>query len=84
MPMLRCREVVDLVGSDMLAAQPLQVRVGVHLHLAMCRHCSAYARGLYRLRRLASGMLRQTSGTISQKREDLLTALRAAITDEVG
>jgi len=44
--MLRCRDVTELVGADALARAPLRDRIGVRLHLLMCRHCRAYVRSL--------------------------------------
>ena len=55
--MLRCRDVTELVGTDALPRAPLRDRIGVRLHLLMCRHCRAYVRSLRQLgetaRRLA-------------------------------
>ena len=47
--MLRCREVVALVASDAWRDLPVMRRVGVRLHLGMCRHCRAYARQLKKI-----------------------------------
>lgn len=59
--MLRCREVSELVGTDRLATASLRERIGVRMHLMMCRHCRAYARSLRRIaeasRRLAATVL---------------------------
>ena len=47
--MYRCSEVVRLVSSDeYLTAGPLK-RLGIRLHLAMCRHCTRYVRQLHAL-----------------------------------
>jgi len=37
-----CREVTALVAGDQLAARPLLTRLGVRVHLLMCRHCRRY------------------------------------------
>jgi len=47
--MLRCRQVVALIGSDEWRTAPLRRRFAVRLHLAMCRHCRAYAASLRRI-----------------------------------
>ena len=56
--MLRCRDVTELVGTDAVARASLRTRLGVQLHLLMCRHCRAYVRSLRQLaataRRLAT------------------------------
>lgn len=47
--MLKCREVVDLIGSDAWRTASLRRRVSLATHLAMCRYCRAYARSLRRI-----------------------------------
>ena len=47
--MLRCKEVAQLVASDAWREPPVTRRLGVWLHLAMCRHCRAYALQLRRI-----------------------------------
>lgn len=42
--MLKCREVEQKIGSDEILAAGLMERLAVRMHLAMCRHCSNYAR----------------------------------------
>lgn len=44
--MMTCRQVATLVSSGRLADQPLRVRLGVWLHLSMCRHCRRFRRQL--------------------------------------
>ena len=59
--MLRCRDVVQLIGTDSLAAAPWRQRLAVRLHLAMCEHCTAYARSLREIARAARALAgRQT------------------------
>lgn len=57
MPMLRCREVVDLLGTERWREEPLRHRLALAVHLAMCRFCRGYLRELRRIgaaaRRLA-------------------------------
>ncbi len=51
--MLRCREVSRLVSESMEHELPLRQRLGVWMHLAMCRLCAGFARQLRLLRRAA-------------------------------
>ncbi len=44
--MLTCKEVTTMISSDTLARRGWRARMGVKLHLMMCRHCSRYARQL--------------------------------------
>jgi hypothetical protein len=49
--MLRCREISKLVSESMERDLPLRQRLGVHVHLMMCRLCFGFARQLRLLRR---------------------------------
>lgn len=42
--MLTCKEVSTLVSTGGLDDAPLMRKLGVVLHLAMCRHCRAFRR----------------------------------------
>ncbi len=44
--MMICREAAELVASDGLEGAGWGRRLGVRLHLLMCRHCRRYARQL--------------------------------------
>jgi predicted anti-sigma-YlaC factor YlaD len=44
--MMTCKEVSTLVSTDDLQGAPLVKRLGVGMHLAMCRHCRAFRRQL--------------------------------------
>ncbi len=44
--MLRCNEVTRLVSSDEIRETSLRKRLGVRLHLMMCRSCRRYVREL--------------------------------------
>jgi anti-sigma factor ChrR (cupin superfamily) len=56
--MITCKEVSTLVSSGGLPAAPLTVRLGVRLHLAMCRHCRAFKHQLDALARTAGALNR--------------------------
>jgi NMD protein affecting ribosome stability and mRNA decay len=82
--MLPCREVVELVGTDRLASATIRERIGVRLHLLMCRHCRAYVRSLRRIaetaRRLAAAVSPAADG---EQTEHLLAAVRRAAAEQV-
>ena len=40
--MLLCKDVTRLAASEALQSAPLGRRLGVRLHLIMCRHCRRY------------------------------------------
>ena len=42
MKMMSCKEVNELVASDALAEAGFWQRLGLKLHLLMCRHCRNY------------------------------------------
>jgi hypothetical protein len=44
--MYRCSEVVRLISSDEYLASGIWKKLQIRLHLAMCEHCSRYARQL--------------------------------------
>lgn len=44
--MMTCKEVSTLLSTGQLDAAPLTRRLAVRLHLAMCRHCTAFRRQL--------------------------------------
>ncbi len=51
--MYRCSEVVRLIASDEYLAGGVLKKLGIRLHLAMCKHCARYAR---QLRALAASL----------------------------
>jgi hypothetical protein len=51
--MLSCKDVTRLVSESMDRSLPLGKRVGVHLHLLICRFCERYRRQLLLLRETA-------------------------------
>ncbi|MGI8958310.1 MAG: zf-HC2 domain-containing protein [Bryobacteraceae bacterium] len=57
--MLRCREVSELLSRDELGGAPRWTRLAVKVHLAMCRHCSRFARQLAQIRAAAIGSFAQ-------------------------
>jgi hypothetical protein len=53
--MVRCSEVAQLISSDEHLAAGFWKKLQIRLHLAMCEHCSRYAR---QLRALAAAFRR--------------------------
>ena len=51
--MMTCKHVSTLFSTGAVAAAPLTVRLGVRLHLLMCRHCRAFKRQIEALGRAA-------------------------------
>jgi hypothetical protein len=47
--MLSCREVTTLHATDALEHASWKTRMGVRMHLVMCRHCRRYVRELARI-----------------------------------
>lgn len=56
--MMTCKEVSTLLSTGQLDDAPLTRRLAVRLHLAMCRHCTAFRRQLERLARAAQAASR--------------------------
>ncbi len=56
--MMTCREVSTLVSTGGLSSAPLTVRLGVRLHLGMCRHCRAFSRQVNAIARAARSLTR--------------------------
>jgi predicted anti-sigma-YlaC factor YlaD len=75
--MLRCREVTELVGTDSLERAPLRTRLGVQIHLLMCRHCRAYVRSIRQIAATARQMAGETPAADSRV-EDVLREVRRA------
>ena len=51
--MFRCHDVSQMVSRSMDARLPLRHRLGVRMHLLMCRYCSLFSRQLVMLRKMS-------------------------------
>jgi hypothetical protein len=51
--MMTCHDVSTLVSTGGLPEAPLVRRLGVRMHLAMCRHCRAFRRQVETIGRAA-------------------------------
>jgi hypothetical protein len=54
--MLRCNEVTRLVASERLQTAGLMTRLGVRMHLMVCRYCRRYVAQLRAIGRAARGL----------------------------
>ncbi len=75
--MLRCREVMELLATEGWREAPLSRRIGLALHLMMCRYCRSYRRALRRLGDAARTLYR-TATPDPRDIEQLLGAVRRA------
>ncbi len=50
--MLSCSQVTRAIASDEYLTEGFFQRLGIRMHLAMCRHCSRYFRQLRALARM--------------------------------
>lgn len=48
--MLNCKDVTLLISRSMDASLPVGKRIGVRIHLLMCRFCARYERHLLQIR----------------------------------
>jgi len=48
--MLSCRDVTQLISRSMDTSLPVGKRIGVRIHLLMCRFCARYERQLHLIR----------------------------------
>ena len=51
--MMTCHEVSTLVSKGSLEDAPFRRKLGVRMHLAMCRHCRAFRRQIETIARAA-------------------------------
>jgi anti-sigma factor ChrR (cupin superfamily) len=58
--MLRCKEVTRLVASEAIRTAPSMTRIGVRVHLTLCRHCRRYVRELARIGAAVRHLYRDT------------------------
>ncbi len=50
--MMSCRSVSELLSREQFRTAPFLTKVSVRAHLAMCRHCTRFARQLGQMRAL--------------------------------
>ena len=74
--MLRCREVVGLVGTGEWREAPLRVRLGLALHLMMCRNCRGYTRQIRAIGRWTGALYRAWPAQVEIER--IVSRIRTA------
>lgn len=69
--MLRCREVTRLCASESVRSAPWRTRIGVRVHLLLCRYCRRY---MWELRRIAEAarVLGREPADDMDRNEDLI------------
>ena len=69
--MMTCKEVSTLVSMGDVESAPLARRMGVWMHLAMCRHCRAFRREMALIGRVtrlvATAFEREPSGSFEDR-----------------
>ena len=55
--MLSCKDVTQLISRSMDHSLPIGKRIGVRLHLLMCKFCSRYERHLLLIRETVRGIV---------------------------
>jgi anti-sigma factor ChrR (cupin superfamily) len=73
--MMTCKEVSTAVASEDLARLSWGRRIGIHLHLLMCRHCRRYAAQLAAIGNAARRLYRAEPPTKSLE-ESILNSLK--------
>ena len=70
-PMMTCKEVSTLVSMGEVEHAPWRMRIGVWMHLAMCRHCRAFRREMALIGRVtrlvATAFEREPSGSFEDR-----------------
>ncbi len=79
--MIRCKEVATLLDTEQVAGKSLWRRIGVRLHLMMCRHCRRFERQLRQLRTGARSMRLAIDSEASAARLEQKIARTLGLTD---
>ncbi|HUP46636.1 MAG TPA: zf-HC2 domain-containing protein [Thermoanaerobaculia bacterium] len=74
--MLTCREVTAMIASDELPRRSWRDRLGVRLHLMMCRHCRRYAAQLAAIGRAVQRIYRGDESPPDSLERSVLDSLR--------
>ncbi len=81
--MLSCRDVTQLISRSMDTSLPLGSRIGVRIHLLICRFCARYERQLLLIResvrRLAAAEETGDRPTAEALSEEARERIRAAL-----
>ncbi|MGE0451381.1 MAG: hypothetical protein AB7Q29_17550 [Vicinamibacterales bacterium] len=71
--MKTCRDVATLLSASAMDDAPLRTRLGVWLHLSMCRHCRAFKRQLESLARATRSLAISRDAELPEDFEATLT-----------
>ena len=55
--LLTCKEVTKLISDSMETTLPLGTRIGLRLHLMICKFCSRYKKQLSAIKKIAGNFL---------------------------
>jgi hypothetical protein len=64
--MKSCKEITYLASRALDEELPLSQRIGIQVHMMMCKYCSRYAKQLKFLRTVMSGYLSEQADELSQ------------------
>ena len=78
MGMPSCREVTRAITAGELEKAPFRQRLGLRLHVMLCRHCRRYARQIRAIGMAAREILRRPIGA-----DESLERLRAALLSRI-
>jgi hypothetical protein len=81
--MLSCKEVTRLVSESMDRTLPFGKRVGVHLHLRICRFCERYRRQFLLLREAAGRLTARADRPEGPSMETLSADARKRIAESL-
>ncbi len=74
--MLTCKEVTTAIASDDLSRRSWSERMGVRLHLMMCRHCRRYKEQLAAIGNAVRALYRRESPPTEALEQSILESLR--------
>ncbi len=74
MGMPRCRDVARIVAGDELSRKPWHARIGLRMHLLLCRHCRAYADQIRAIGRIARELYADSGS--AARLDELIATLR--------
>ncbi len=77
--MYRCSEVVRLISSDEYLTAGVLKKLGIRLHLAMCKHCTRYVR---QLGALAAALRKIGDGIATSELENAKTRILQKLSQE--
>ena len=80
--MLSCKEVADLTSQSLDTKLTVRQKLGMRLHLMMCKFCSNYGKHLKFLHRAMASQ--EQNETLNQCNESLSTAARERIRQKLS